>query len=225
MSNEIVRISNIARQYKRVDTVMYALNKENLKQSAMKIAGNKAVGIDNVTKKEYIENLNSKIEDLIARMKRMGYTPKAVRRVYIPKPGSDKKRPLGIPAYEDKIVQDVMTQILNAIYEPMFKEFSFGFRPGRSCHQAIAYLDKIIHKENTNYIVDLDIKGYFDNINHEWLIKFLEYRIVDKVYIRYIRRFLKSGILEQGKLLKTDKGTPQGGIISPVLGNIYLHYN
>ena len=225
MSNEIVRISNIARQYKRVDTVMYALNKENLKQSAMKIAGNKAVGIDNVTKKEYIENLNSKIEDLIARMKRMGYTPKAVRRVYIPKPGSDKKRPLGIPAYEDKIVQDVMTQILNAIYKPMFKEFSFGFRPGRSCHQAIAYLDKIIHKENTNYIVDLDIKGYFDNINHEWLIKFLEYRIVDKVYIRYIRRFLKSGILEQGKLLKTDKGTPQGGIISPVLGNIYLHYN
>ena len=126
MSNEIVRISNIARQYKRVDTVMYAINKENLKQSAMKIAGNKAV-----------------------------------RRVYIPKPGSEKKRPLGIPAYEDKIVQDVMTQVLNAIYEPMFKEFSFGFRPERSCHQAIAYLDKMLHKENTNYVVDLDIKGFF----------------------------------------------------------------
>ena len=131
MSNEIVKISNIARQYKKIDTVMYALNNENLKQSAMKIAGNKAVGIDNVTKKEYIENLNSNIENLISRMKRMGDKPKAVRRVYIPKPGSDKKRPLGIPAYEDKIVQDVMTQILNAIYEPMFKEFSFGFRPGR----------------------------------------------------------------------------------------------
>ena len=135
MSNEIVKISNIARQYKKIDTVMYALNTENLKKSAMKIAGNKAVGIDNVTKKEYIENLNSNIENLISRMKRMGYKPKAVRRVYIPKPGSDKKRPLGIPAYEDKIVQDVMTQILNAIYEPMFKEFSFGFRPGRNCHQ------------------------------------------------------------------------------------------
>ena len=206
MSNEIVRISNIARQYKQVDTVMYALNKENLKQSAMKIAGNKAVGIDNVTKKEYAENLDDNIEDLIARMKRMAYKPKAVRRVYIPKPGSDRKRPLGIPAYEDKIVQDVMTQILNAIYEPMFKEFSYGFRPGRSCHQAIAYLDKILHREHTNYVVDLDIKGFFDNIDHEWLIKFIEYRIKDKVYIRYIRRFLKSGILEQGKLLQSDKG-------------------
>ena len=105
MSNEIIRISNIASQYKRVDTVMYALNKENLKQSAMKIAGNKAVGIDNITKKEYVENLNSNIEELIARMKRMAYKPKAVRRVYIPKPESEKKRPLGIPAYEDKKIQ------------------------------------------------------------------------------------------------------------------------
>ena len=224
MSNEIIRISNIAKQYPKVDTVMYALNKDNLKESAKKIAGNKAVGIDNVTKQDYTADLNSNIEKLIERMKRMGYRPKAVRRVYIPKPGSDKKRPLGIPAYEDKIVQDVMTQILNAIYEPMFKEFSFGFRPGRSCHQAIAYLNKIIHKEKVRYIVDLDIKGFFDNIDHEWLIKFIEYRIVDRVYIRYIKRFLKSGILEQGNILQTDKVTPQGGIISPVLGNIYLHF-
>lgn len=117
-----------------------------------------------------------------------------------------------------------MSQILNAIYEPMFKTFSFGFRPNRSCHQAIAYLDKMIHVEKVNYILDLDIKGFFDNIDHEWLIKFIEYRIRDKVYIRYIRRFLKSGILEQGKLIKLEMGTPQGGIISPILGNIYLHF-
>ena len=110
-------------------------------------------------------------------MKRMSYKPKAVRRTYIPKPGSDKKRPLGIPAFEDKIVQDLMSQILEAIYEPMFKEFSYGFRPGRSCHQAIAYLDKMLHREKVNYVVDLDIKGFFDNIDHEWLIKFIEYRI------------------------------------------------
>lgn len=224
MSNEIIRISNIARQHQKVDTVMYALNEENLKQSARKIAGNKAVGIDNVTKKEYVENLDSNIKELIENMKKMAYKPKAVRRVYIPKPGSEKKRPLGIPAFEDKIVQDIMTQILSAIYEPMFKEYSFGFRPNRSCHQAIAYLDMMLHRNKTNYVVDLDIKGFFDNIDHEWLIKFLEYRINDKVYIRYIRRFLKSGILEQGKMLRSDIGTPQGGIISPVLGNIYLHF-
>lgn len=224
MSNEIIRISNIARQHQKVDTVMYALNEENLKQSARKIAGNKAVGIDNVTKKEYVENLDSNIKELIENMKKMAYKPKAVRRVYIPKPGSEKKRPLGIPAFEDKIVQDIMTQILSAIYEPMFKEYSFGFRPKRSCHQAIAYLDMMLHRNKTNYVVDLDIKGFFDNIDHEWLIKFLEYRINDKVYIRYIRRFLKSGILEQGKMLRSDIGTPQGGIISPVLGNIYLHF-
>ena len=224
MSNEIIIISNIARQHQKVDTVMYALNEENLKQSARKIAGNKAVGIDNVTKKEYVENLDSNIKELIENMKKMAYKPKAVRRVYIPKPGSEKKRPLGIPAFEDKIVQDIMTQILSAIYEPMFKEYSFGFRPKRSCHQAIAYLDMMLHRNKTNYVVDLDIKGFFDNIDHEWLIKFLEYRINDKVYIRYIRRFLKSGILEQGKMLRSDIGTPQGGIISPVLGNIYLHF-
>ena len=219
MSNEIIRISNMAKQYQKIDTVMYALNRENLKQSARRIAGNRAVGIDNVTKQEYLENIEENVERLIEDMKKMKYKPKAVRRVYIPKSGSDKKRPLGIPAIEDKIVQDVMTQILNAIYEPMFKEFSFGFRPNRSCHEAIAYLDMMIHRNKTNYIVDLDIKGYFENIDHEWLIKFLEYRINDRTYIRYIRRFLKSGILEQGKLLR-----PEDGIISPVLGNIYLHF-
>ena len=224
MSNEIIRISNMAKKYQKVDTVMYALNKENLKAGAKRMERNKAVGIDNVTKQEYMEKLESNIESLIDRMKKMSYKPKAVKRVEIPKVGSDKKRPLGIPAFEDKIIQDVMTQILNAIYEPMFKEFSYGFIPGRNCHQAIAYLDKMINREKVNYIVDLDIKGYFDNIDHEWLIKFLEYRINDRVYIRYIRRFLKSGIIEQGKKLNSEKGTPQGGIISPVLGNIYLHF-
>ena len=154
MSNEIIRISNIARKHRQIDTVMYAINEENLKRSAIKMAGNKAVGIDKVTKKEYIEKLNSNIKDLIKRMKRMSYEPKAVRRTYIPKPGSDKKRPLGIPAFEDKIVQDLMSQILEAIYEPMFKEFSYGFRPGRSCHQAIAYLDKMLHREKVNYVVN-----------------------------------------------------------------------
>ena len=207
MSNEIIRISNIARQHQKIDTVMYALNKENLKQSAKRMAGNKAVGIDEVTKQEYIQDLDNNITRLVEEMKKLSYRPKAVRRVYIPKTGSDKKIPLGIPAFEDKIVQDVMTQILNAIYEPMFKEFSFGFRPNRNCHQAIAYLDMMLHRKKVNYVVDLDIKGFFDNIDHEWLIKFLEYRINDRVYIRYVKRFLKSGIMEQGKLLKSNRKT------------------
>lgn len=224
MSNEIIRIGNIARKHRKVDTVMYAINEENLKQSAKRIKGNRAMGIDKMTKQKYLENLEGNVENLIRKMKQMSYKPKAVKRVYIPKAGSNKKRPLGIPAYEDKMVQDVMTQILNAIYEPMFKKFSFGFRADKSCHQAIAYLEKMINKQRTKYVVDLDIKGFFDNIDHEWLIKFIEYRINDKVYIRYIKRFMRSGILEQGKLLKSEKGTPQGGIISPVLGNIYLHF-
>ena len=144
MSNEINRISNIAKKYEKVDTVMYALNKENLKRYAKRIEGNKAVGIDKVTKQEYMENLEENVEKLIDKMKKMAYRPKAVKRIYIPKPGTDKKRPLGIPAYEDKIVQMGMAEILNAIYEPMFKEFSYGFRPERSCHQAIAYLKEMI---------------------------------------------------------------------------------
>ena len=224
MSNEIIRISNMGRQYKEVDTVMYAFTENNLKESALKQAGNKAKGIDQVTKAEYIGKLDENIRNLVERMKRMGYRPKAVKRVYIPKPGSEKKRPLGIPAFEDKIVQDVMAQILNAIYEPMFKKFSFGFRPNRSCHQAIGYLNMMVHSKRVNYIVDLDIKGFFDNINHEWLIKFLEYRIKDRTFIRYVKRFLKSGILENGKIEKTEQGTPQGGIVSAILGNIYLHF-
>ena len=162
MSNEIIRISNIAKKHLKVDTVMYALNKENLKMEAKRIGRNKAVGIDNITKQEYVENLENNIEKLIENMKKMAYKPKAVRRIYIPKPGSDKKRPLGIPAVEDKIVQAVMTKILNAIYEPMFKEFSYGFREGRSCHQAIAYLKRMIETRQVNYIVDLDIKGFFE---------------------------------------------------------------
>ena len=194
MSNEIIRISNIARKYRQIDTVMYAINEENLKRSAIKMAGNKAVGIDKVTKKEYIEKLNLNIKDLVQRMKRMSYKPKAVRRTYIPKPGSDKKRPLGIPAFEDKIVQDLMSQILEAIYEPMFKEFSYGFRPGRSCHQAIAYLDKMLHREKVNYVVDLDIKGFFDNIDHEWLIKFKEY--YNKIQNQIVRPKIYVDIVE-----------------------------
>jgi group II intron reverse transcriptase/maturase len=131
---------------------------------------------------------------------------------------------LGIPAIEDKIVQMGIARILTAIYEADFLDFSYGFRPGRSCHDALDRLDKIIMKHPINHVIDADIKGFFDNVNHDWLLRCLQERISDKKLLRYIVRFLKAGVMEEGKWQMTDKGTPQGGIISPILANIYLHY-
>lgn len=211
-------------KHKRVQSIMQYVNKENLIKKHKQQEANKATGVDDVTKAEYGKDLEENVEQLIARMKTFSYRPQPVLRVYIPKDGSDKKRPLGIPAYEDKLVQGVMAEILTVIYEPKFMDFSYGFRPGRSCHDAIKTLDKIIMREEVNFVVDADIKGFFDNVNHEWLIKFLEHDIDDKNFIRYVKRILKSGIMEQGKFLESDKGTPQGGLISPILANVYLHY-
>ena len=164
------------------------------------------------------------MENLVGRMKRFSYKPLPVRRTYIPKLGSNKKRPLGIPAYEDKLVQGAMANALTMVYEPKFMDFSYGFRPKRDCHQAIRALDDIIIMKKTSFVVDADIRGFFDNVNHDWLIKFLEHDIEDRNFIRYVKRFLKSGAMEEGKFLESDKGTPQGGLISPILANVYLHY-
>ena len=152
----------------------------------------KAVGVDGITKEQYGENLEENIESLLVRMKKFSYKPYPVRRAYIPK-GNGKMRGLGIPSFEDKVVQGVIKEILEAIYEPKFKEFSFGFRPNRSCHDAIQRVNKHIMADKVNYILDADIKGFFDNLDHEWMIKFLEHDIADKNFIRYIKRFLIGG--------------------------------
>jgi group II intron reverse transcriptase/maturase len=207
----------------RFENLAYLLNAEGLKECFYMLKKGKATGIDRVDENEYESNLEANIQALVDRMKRQAYKPLPVRRVYIPK-ANGKMRPLGIPAIEDKIVQMGITRILEAIYEVDFRDCSFGFRPGRGCHYALSRLDKTIKTRLVSYIIDCDIKGFFDNVDHEWIMKFLGARISDKNLLRIIRRFLKAGYLEEGKNYSTEKGTPQGGVISPVLANIYLHY-
>jgi group II intron reverse transcriptase/maturase len=207
----------------KFNNLMHFVNSESLEECFRMLKRGKAAGIDGTTIEEYEKNLRGNIENLVDRMKKMSYRPQPVRRVYIPKENG-KKRPLGIPTVEDKLVQMTFTRILEAIYEPDFIDFSYGFRRNRNCHQALARINHMIMFRPVNYIIDADIKGFFDNVNHAMLRECLEMRISDRKFIRYIVRFLKSGIIEEGKYLKTESGTPQGGIISPVLANIYLHY-
>lgn len=208
---------------RKLQTIMHYVNKENLKEVHKRQEIRKAKGVDRMGKEEYGEKLDENLTDLLGRMRRFQYRPQPVRRTYIPKEGSNKVRPLGIPAYEDKLVQGVMAEILSVIYEPKFYDFSFGFRAGRDQHQAIQYLDDKLMGA-TSWVVDADIKGFFDNVDHKWMIRFLEHEIEDKNFIRYVGRFLKAGIMEEGKYINTELGVPQGGLISPVLANVYLHY-
>lgn len=224
MANDFSKIAIQLQKHGTVQGIMKYVNKETIIEQHKKQSKSKATGVDGISKTDYAENLEENAESLIKRMKTMSYVPQDVKRVYIPKTGSDELRPLGIPAYEDKLVQGVMADVLNEIYEHIFLDCSYGFRPNRDCHQAIDKLDKIIMKENINYVVDADIKGFFNNVNHDWLIKFLEHTIQDQTFIRYIKRFLKAGIMEDMQHYECDKGTPQGGLISPVLANVYLHY-
>ena len=223
MENERKDIKYQIQHGYKLQTLMHKVNKETLKEQHDKQQNNKASGVDKVTKEQYNENLNSNLDNLLERMKKFSYKPQPARRTYIPKLNG-KLRPLGIPAYEDKLVQGAMAEVLNEVYENIFLDCSYGFRPKRNCHQVVKFINQTIMIHKVNYIVDADIKGFFDNVNHNWLIKFLEHDIADKNFIRYIKRFLKSGIIEEMKYYETDKGTPQGGLISPILANVYLHY-
>lgn len=223
MEQAKVEIGNQQERFGKVNSLMQYINVDTLRVEHAKQPKGKAYGVDEVTKEMYEEHLEDNLKLLIESMKKFSYRPYPVRRVYIPK-GNGKMRPLGIPTYEDKVVQGAFRQILNFIYEPLFCDFSYGFREGKDCHQAILDVNHHIMFDKVNYVVDADIKGFFDNLNHDWLIKFLEHDIADKNFIRYIKRFLIGGVMEDGKIIESDKGTPQGGLISPVLANVYLHY-
>lgn len=207
----------------KINNAAYLLNVENLKECYSMLKRGKAAGIDGTSVEAYGQNLEENLSNLVERMKRQAYKPQPVRRTYIPK-ANGKLRPLGIPSVEDKVVQSGIARILEAIYEVDFLDFSYGFRPHRSCHQALDRLDKIIMTKPINHIIDADIKGFFDNVNHAWMMKFLGHRISDPNLLRLIARFLKNGYMEEGKVFNTENGTPQGGIISPILANVYLHY-
>lgn len=207
----------------KLQTIMHYVNKETLKKQHEKQIEGKASGIDGITKEEYGVNLERNLDDLLVRMKRFSYRPRPVRKTYIPK-ANGKLRGLGIPCYEDKLVQGAMAEVLNKIYENIFYNYSYGFRPKKNCHQAISQINWLIMTKKINYILDADIKGFFDNIDHDILMMFLGHEIADKNFLRYVKRFLKSGVIEDYQYYKNDKGTPQGGLISPVLANVYLHY-
>ena len=199
-------------------------DEENLRVCYETLEARKATGVDGVTKEQYGGNLAENLRELSGRLRRQAYRPQPKRRTYIPKAGSAKGRPLGISCLEDKIVEEATKRALEPIYEAVFEDSSYGYRPGRNQHMCIDELGRTIQQKKINYAVEADIKGFFDTVNHEWMIKFLRHRIGDERVIRLINRMLRGGIMEDGIVRATEEGTPQGSILSPLLSNIYLHY-
>jgi group II intron reverse transcriptase/maturase len=196
---------------------------ERLRTAYFALKRDAAAGVDGETWRHYGENLEENLRDLGGRLKRGAYRAKPVKRAYIPK-ADGRQRPLGVPALEDKIVQRAVVEVLNAIYETDFLGFSYGFRPGRSPHQALDALSVGIHRTKVNWVLDADIREFFDTLDHGWLVKFVEHRIADRRVVRLIQKWLNAGVLEDGKRTRSEVGTVQGGSISPLLANVYLHY-
>jgi RNA-directed DNA polymerase len=198
---------------------------DRLRTALFAIKKRAAAGVDGETWEHYVENLEANLQDLSHRLKRGAYRARPVRRVYIEKVGKPGElRPLGVPALEDKIVQRATVEVLNAIYEQDFRNFSYGFRPGRSPHQALDALAVGIGTRKVNWVLDADIRKFYDTLDHGWLVKLVEHRIADRRVVRLIQKWLKAGVLEEGKRVQSEIGTVQGGSISPLLSNIYLHY-
>jgi retron-type reverse transcriptase len=198
VATKLQRIAEKARKYPdfKFTSLYHLMNEELLRECFKRLRKDAAAGIDEMTRDMYAENLDANLSDLIDRLHRMAYIPQPVRRKYIPKPGSDKQRPLGIPCFEDKLVQAGLVRILEQVYEQDFIDDSYGFRPKRSCHDALKALSETVENKPVNHIVEADIKGFFDHVNQEWLMKFLAHRVEDKRIQRMVKRFLKAGVAE-----------------------------
>src|ERR1700745_4111492 len=218
-----VRKAATERKQERFTALLHHLSIDLLRDSFYALQRRAAPGVDGVTWREYETGLEGRLTDLHNRVHRRAYRAQPSRRVYIPK-ADGRQRPLGIAALEDKLVQQAVVTILNQIYEVDFKGFSYGFRPGRSPHQALDALTVGIQWKRVNWVLDADIRGFFDNMSHEWTMKFIEHRVADRRILRLIRKWLKAGVSEDGQWSETKQGTPQGEVVSPLLANVYLHH-
>jgi RNA-directed DNA polymerase len=218
-----VRQAARERKQERFTALLHHLTIDLLRDSYYALKRNAAPGVDGVKWSEYEDGQEGRLQDLHSRVHRGAYRAQPSRRVYIPK-ADGRQRALGIAALEDKIVQQAIVTILNEIYEVDFRGFSYGFRPGRSPHQALDALNAGIQRKHVNWILDADIRGFFDNMDHEWTMKFVEHRVADNRVLRLLRKWLKAGVSEDGEWSETKVGTPQGAVVSPLLANVYLHY-
>ena len=220
------RVRQVARRDRKLRftaLMHHVYDPEALRTAYLGLKRNAAPGVDGETWRHYGEALEENLQDLSERLKRGAYRAKPVRRVFIPK-ADGRQRPLGVTTLEDKIVQRATVEVLNTIYETDFLGFSYGFRPGRGQHNALDAVYVGLLKRKVNWVLDLDIRGFFDAIDHGWLVKFVEHRIADRRIVRLIQKWLNAGVLEDGKRTRAKEGTPQGGSASPLLANIYLHY-
>jgi RNA-directed DNA polymerase len=225
VSHELERIRQAARQRKkeRFTSLLHHVDVELLGQAFCELKADAAAGVDGVTWRDYERDLERNLEDLHARVHRGAYRALPSRRVYIPKPDG-RQRPLAVAALEDKIVQRATAAVLNAIYEEDFLGFSYGFRPGRGSHDAMDALVVGIGSRKVSWILDADIRSFFDTVSQDWLVQFVEHRIGDRRIVRLIQKWLRAGVLEDGVVSVSDRGTGQGSVISPLLANVYLHY-
>ena len=225
MGTKLARIAQLSKENPDMvfTSIGRLINKELLMECHKTMDGKKAVGIDGVTKEDYGRNLEENLDKLVGRLKQKSYKPQPARKVEIPK-DNGKTRPLSIYCYEDKLVQEALKRVLEAVFEPHFYDEMWGFRPNRGCHKAIQSLNVMLEKRPTSYVLDADIKGFFDHINHDWAVRFIESRIKDPNIIRLVRRMLKGGILEDYRYEKTEEGSGQGSVCSPIIANIYMHY-